>query len=66
MNIADFRRFFPAALDDDIFLHQQMGVILREGNKQFEFAATPIAARPYQRRNLFNNSLKYHFAAVNV
>jgi len=66
VNIADFRRFVAAALDDDIFLHQQAGVFLREGNKQLEFAATPITPRPYQGRNLFDDPLKCHIAAINV
>ena len=52
--------------DDDIFLHQQAGVFLREGNKQLEFAATPITPRPYQGRNLFDDPLKCHIAAINV
>ena len=66
VNVFDFRRFLAAALDDDIIFLQQGDVFFGEGDKQFEFAASPIAARPNKRRNLFDDPLKRHFPIVYV
>jgi len=41
-------------------------MLFGEGNKKFEFAATPIAARPDQRSDFFDDPLKLHFGRIDV
>ena len=66
MNISDLRRFIVAALHNDIIFHKHSGMLFGEGNKKLEFSARPIAPRPDQRSDLFDDPLKYHIGRINV